>query len=94
MYVPKRYEKIAVDPGDIIKITPEGNIVTGKFNYYEDMWLGYSYYFNDSEFAETEDKRLEEIKWMASCFGYEPEEVEALYRDGYTLDEVEDFLYQ
>jgi glutamine phosphoribosylpyrophosphate amidotransferase len=97
VYVPKRYERIDISSGDIIKITCEGNIVTGKFNYCEDMWMweGCSFYFkDDSAFAKTEHRRLEEIKWMASCFGYEPEEVEALYNDGYTLDEVEEFLYQ
>ncbi|HCT64749.1 MAG TPA: hypothetical protein DIC60_05715 [Lachnospiraceae bacterium] len=103
LYMPKRGQKVEVSCGDIVQISQTGSITRGSFSYntFDELWFmerynPYSYGIPNYKSACTdmEQERLEELKWMAACFGFEPEEVEVLYKDGYTLDEVEELLYQ
>ncbi|MDD3570371.1 MAG: class II glutamine amidotransferase [Lachnospiraceae bacterium] len=103
LYMPKRGEKVNVSCGDIVKFSPTGSITKGSFSYnsLDDLWLMERYRpysdcttYYKSVCTDIEQERLEELKWMATCFGFEPEEVEVLYKEGYTLDEVEELLYQ
>ena len=40
-----------------------------------------------------EEQYFEDLKGVACHCGYMPEDIEELYEDGYTLDEIEEFLF-
>ena len=92
--------------GEILRIDNSGYRTRSEFN---DSGLYYSYYFPyhhgwDDEWwtssktttgktDPTEKQYFEGLKGVACHCGYLSEDIEELYKDGYTLDEIEEFLF-
>ena len=88
-----RYDEIRLNEGDIAKISSEGIIGISKFEYkysYGRNWWSYGYY--DYSF-EPDDEYVECLKTATSCEGHSPEDVDYLISQGFTLDEIEEFIY-
>ena len=99
-------EKISIESGEILKIDSTGYRTRSEFN---DSGLYYSYYFpyrhgwdddwwtsaktTSSKMDPAEKQYFEDLKGVACHCGYMPEDIEELYEDGYTLDEIEEFLF-
>lgn len=92
------FEMIPIECGEIVRIDKSGKIHRDKFHYYQ------SYYNCDwrtyttpktGDYWETdwEKQYLEDLKSVGRSMGYTDDDIDGLYRDGYTLDEIEDFLY-
>ena len=102
-----KLEEIKVKAGDILTITPDGSIIRDTFNYsyytryYGRNWWDYGTCAGDSTIypVETADTKtttstyLKEVKQLAKYYGYEPEEIDGLLADGFTLDEITDMFY-
>lgn len=88
------FEIVNADEGDILKIDKNGKITKGNFKpfdysrYNRLNWYDYGFY-NDLEPVTY----IDDLKGIAKNFGYEPEEIDALINDGFTPDEIEEYLY-
>ena len=95
-------EKVTLEAGDILKIDRSGNQERGSFDssvlylrYYQPARSIYS--FADScclpMHDEYEATYIDELKTVARYYGYEEQLVDAWLQDGFTTDDIEDFLY-
>ena len=86
------FEEIVMHEGDILKINSTGDTEWGHFKYTESLgmhWYDYGISYGSSYGTEY----LDDIKSVASAYGMDPGTIQAMYDDGYTLDELEDLLY-
>ena len=80
------FEEITVSPGDILRILPNGKILTDKFSYtdYSDFhWWDYG----------LKDDYIEDLKSVAAYQGFSPEVIDTLLNEGFTTEEIEDYIY-
>lgn len=93
------FDIIEIAPGDIFKIDKYGIITKDSFNFYAN-----DYYFYDwrkmginNAFDDEENNidlvYLEDLKMIASSMGINEEFIEILLDEGFTLDEIEDYIY-
>ena len=90
-----RFEEIDIDSGDILNILPSGEIIRDRFNYMEYIgiekynWWDYTI---DSK-SNARKSYIEELKAIATYQGISSEEIDDLLNSGFTLDEIEDYIY-
>ena len=90
---------IALRCGDILKLDAGGKQSRASFStaYFDRQWFCDSDFFYHRPVRASsgtfEDFYLEDLKSIAGAFGYTPEDVDALLREGFTTDEIEDALY-
>lgn len=80
------FEEITIRPGDILRILPNGKVLTDTFSYtdYSDLhWRDYS----------LKDDYIEDLKSVAVYQGFSPEVVDALLDEGFMPEEIEDYIY-
>lgn len=91
--------RISTPQGGILRISADGTMVRGQF---DDSGLYPSWYpapwfcvpaRNQPAQAYGRSSYLDEIKSVASAFGYSPEEIDRLAREGISPEELEEFLY-
>lgn len=85
------FEEIPIHEGDILNILPDGTVVNDKFDY-----IDYSYYGNcDWRNYGSYDNSgyIDEIKSAAAYQGYSAAEIDELLAEGFTPEEVEDYIY-
>ena len=99
------HEKVKLEAGDILKIDRNGHQERGSFDagflcyrYYQPTRIGYSFTANcctpmHTEQDEYEAAYIDELKTVARYYGYEEELVDTWLHDGFTTDDIEDFLY-
>lgn len=93
--------RISLDCGEILRIDRDGALTRSEFDDYRlfarwraSLWdTPYRRPWEGGEFPAPEDSYLEEIKSVASAFGYAPEEIDRLTEMGFSPEELEDFLY-
>lgn len=85
--------------GEILKICADGNILRGQFDasnlyapWYPMRWYSYPTWGQPVRYPKP-TSYLDEIKSVASAFGYSPEEIDRLAREGISPEELEEFLY-
>lgn len=93
-----KYEHIVLNEGDILKIKSNGKRERGRFNYTESYgrhWYDYGCdCYIDTEYDDYyAEEYLEDIKTVAAMYGEDPEVIQELYNDGYTLEELEEMIY-
>jgi len=96
------FSEVKITEGDILKICSDGNLVYDKFEYTHYMgrsWWDYGWRGSISEFEEnsysySRDEYIEDLKCIASLNGYPPEDVDMLLDNGFTLCEIEEYLYE
>jgi len=90
-------ERIKMECGDIFQITKEGVLHSSKFDtarlceWSQPLWDYTPYYSRHASNGESE--YMEQLKFVANTFGYAPEAIDRMLSYGFTLDEVEEFLY-
>lgn len=94
------FEEIDISEGDILKIRPDGILERNTFEYsyyYGRGWWDYGSFssisLGNGKPTITRNEYLESLKSIASYQGYSPEDVDELIVAGFTLDEIEDYLY-
>ena len=94
------FEKIKIDSGEILSIYTDGNITRDEFEYkaesYFDRlgWWNYGYYgggYFDDIYAGS--SYIDDLKSVAKSLGYDDKDVDNLLKDGFTPEEVEEYLY-
>lgn len=86
-------EKIPLGYGDILKIDAIGGLTWEKFHNHEEWGCYEPYRWRQIFSAPDEVSYLDTLKSVAGAFGIFPEEIDRLYRRGFTLEEIEDSLY-
>lgn len=88
------YEEIDISDGEILKLYSSGQTQRDKFEFNEyasyglDWRTGYC-----SRSYGTRNEYIDDIKTVASYYGYDGEEIDCLLKNGFTPEEVEDMLY-
>lgn len=102
-----RHDKVKIDSGEILRIDSIGIQTRSKFDdmglYYAYSFCPYSHGWEDFWSAPSspstaildpaEKQYLDDMKHIAYHFGYLPEDIDELVAEGYTLDEIEEFLF-
>ena len=97
------YEQVPIEEGEILKICPDGSIERGEFDfrYYRGRynWWDYGVPYCYSVEAQSDGAKdyakdyLETLKQMAMYEGYSPGLIDDLLAEGFSLDEIEMYLY-
>ena len=94
---------VKVGPGDIMCIDAKGQRTAVHFDdsklYHSQytFWPGWGRVYTDTILGGQEPMEqiyLDELKAVAAAFGYTPESIDRLIRQGFMLDEIEEFLYE
>ncbi len=89
------FEEIEIEEGDILKLCSNGEVEREQFRF--DYWCSmhwYDYGFYSTKTTEDPyDEYIETLKAVASTYGYLPDEIDHLLKEGFTPEEIEDYLY-
>ncbi len=89
-----KYDEIKTKEGDILKICPDGTIKKYEFEYSYFCgrdWWDYGFYhrhYNYDSFDYADD-----LKSVAVHLGYSPEDIDELLKHGFSLEEIEEYIY-
>lgn len=94
-FMGEKPEEVPLYCGDILRIDAKGGIVREHF---DDSTLGYGACFNSWYYPGmgymADEAYLDELKSVAAAFGYTPESIDRLLRQGFLPEEIEEFLYE
>lgn len=92
-------ERIELEDGNLLQIDKAGHIDKGEFDASTlygrqyDLWGYYPYTLTPAHKKSGQKEYVEQLKSMANSFGYAPSAIDRMLRHGFTLEEIEDFLY-
>lgn len=88
-----KYEDIDISDGEILKIYSSGQTQRGKFEFNEYASYGYDWRtgYCGNYFSKTD--YIDDIKSVASYYGYQEDDIDTMLRQGFTPDEIEQILY-
>ena len=85
------FEEIEIASGEIISIFTCGKILRDKFDYtdysYFGLWDWSRYGLNDN------NDYINDLKSVSKYYGYEPDDIDVLIEEGFTPDEIEEYIY-
>ena len=90
------FNEVPIREGEILKINPDGTLEKETFTYSESFgcaWWEYGFCPNHRS-SSTDQEYLDILRTMAWHYGIEPEEIDVLLAEGFTLEEVEEYLYE
>lgn len=92
-------ETVEINEGDILKITPDGNIEKRIFEYsyfYGCNWWDYGFYLHSTikSVDSAQNQYLEDLRSYANYQGLDDSVVDELLNNGFTLQEIEDYIYE
>ena len=92
-------ERVVLECGDILRITGAGRKARSTFDASNLLlpWGNPSWWTRPRKYngkGEAEQEYLEELKAVACSYGYTPEAVDHMLESGFTIDEIEEFLYE
>lgn len=90
------FEEIDISEGNILKIFSNGILEKNKFDYSyycgRNWWdFGIKPYHSS---VSTQDSYIKELKSIACYQGFSSETVDELIASGFSLDEIESYLYE
>ena len=90
-------EAVPISEGDIMKIRPDGKLDRKRFaySYYygRDWWDYGSICLNTRKSRCAKNQYINDLKSIASFYGYTSEDIDDLIKAGVTAEELEDYLY-
>ena len=92
-------ERVALECGDILRISKSGRQERAAFDASDLLlpWGNPSWWTRPRKRTgrgDAEQEYLEELKAVACSYGYTPEAVDHMLGSGFTIDEIEEFLYE
>ena len=90
------FDVVDIVEGDILKLCPDGTIEKGSFEYKYSFcrgWWSFGMYPYGS-LNTTTDNYIGDLKTVASYQGFPPETVDELVGCGFTLEEIEEYIYE
>jgi glucosamine 6-phosphate synthetase-like amidotransferase/phosphosugar isomerase protein len=101
------YKSVPVEVGDILRIDGSGSMKTEQFTVTESSHSQYGYQYQypvcvyknydnyDNQTYELEEKQyLSSLKQISGLYGYTPENIDELVAEGWSLEEIEQILYE
>ena len=91
-----RFEEVRIRAGEIMQICSDGEIHTDSFIFKEaarPAWWEYGVY-RDPVIADADEMYLDALRTTALWQGVDPDVIDELYASGYTLEEIEDVVYE
>ena len=94
---------IRIDPGDIMRIDAKGQRSVSHFDDAKlycsqyTFWLGWGRGYTDTILGCQEPMEqiyLDELKSVATYYGYTPESIDRLIRQGFLPEDIEELLYE
>lgn len=96
---PEKPVEVEVSCGDVLQIDRAGAITTCRFDdnkfhhHWYDDWRNWLYPYPDQKSGHADRAYIQELKSVAGAFGYTPETIDRLLREGFLPEEIEEFLY-
>lgn len=93
----QQYEVLPIEEGTILQIRPNGHVYTESFRFYEYYrpgWWEFGYFTDPGPAREIDQDYLEALRITASYQGIESEQIDYLLEAGFTLEEIEDAIYE
>ena len=93
--LPGTPELVELSCGDILRIDSHGRQKRERFSV-EQFLFSWASYFQPKMVSRTYDEEqayLDELKTTASWCGYDGKWIDDCLADGFSLDEIEEFLY-
>ena len=89
------FEEIQIRGGDILNILPDGTLVWDRFDYREHFggrhWYDYDM-MGDYAYSGSQ-MHIDDLKMVAAYQGYSEDEIDELLANGFSLDEIEEYIY-
>ena len=76
--------------GDILRISAYGDVERSEFAFYDD----FAFFYTPKVTNLQEDFYLEQLKEFAGCYGVDAHYIDLLYQNGFSVDEIEELLYE
>lgn len=89
----KRFERISVEEGEILKITEQGEIERATYNIPEYSRTSLLNWYDYNTPCEPSNDYVEDLLTVAKLQGYDEEMIFELLYDGWSVDDIEDYLY-
>ena len=94
------FNEVEISEGDILKIHPDGRLERKPFEYskyYGRGWWDYGSFssitFGKSKKGQKRNEYIEDLKSVATFYGYSADTIDDLINEGFTLEEIEECLY-
>ena len=90
------FEELSIDEGEILTIASSGELTRSTFDFcysYCRNWWDYGCYSSSSAILDEDADLIDYLKMAASFEGHEPEIVDSLFKEGFTYDEIEEYIY-
>ena len=87
-----KYESVGIHTGDIVRIGSDGKFSSSTFESTESDY-GFHRYFDWYDISEVNEDYENDLLSICGCYGVDRKDVELLLEYGYTVDEIEDMLY-
>ncbi len=92
---------IQPEPGEILRIDRQGSQNCAEFTMMQDLYSGWRQPWETASIGwwpqvshrNFQQQYIQDLKSVACCYGYSPEEVDILLAEGYTPEDVEEMLY-
>lgn len=92
--------KVPILCGEILQVSATGHIVRKHFDdsrlfspYLDPRWQRFYTPWEKQSVVTSDSHYLDELKSVAPAFGYTPEQIDALAAEGFSPEELEEFLY-
>ena len=94
------FNEVEVSEGDILKIRPDGRLERNTFEYsmyYGREWWDYGSFssitFGRAKKGYKRNDYIDDLKSVATFYGYSADRIDVLINDGFALEEIEKCLY-
>ena len=94
------FNEVEISEGDILKIRPDGRLERKTFEYSQYYGRGWWEYDSFSSITFGKKKKgykrsdyIDDLKSVATFYGYTADRIDALINEGFTLEEIEECLY-
>ena len=91
------FEQININEGEILNICNDGTLERKSFtyrDYYGRHWWDFGLYDDKPSSKSTVEKEyIEDLKSVAAFQGYDPSDIDELIEAGFSLWEIEDYIY-
>ncbi len=94
----QEYIEIPIAEGEILKISTDGKTERSVFSYSyysgKNWWQYGPYSYGSTLYSNEREDYLSSLKTVATMQGLQPSVVDELLREGFTVEDVEDYLYE
>ncbi len=88
------FEEIEINSGEILIICTCGKILRDKFKYTDYSYCGlFDWSRYEHNFFEDDSDYITDLKSVSKYYGYEPDDIDVLIEEGFSPEEIEEFIY-